>query len=200
MVAVLTGDIKNSTEHQTTEWLPLLKTALNRYGTIQTDWEIYRGDSFQLETSPSKALEAAIYTKACLKQMKNSDVRIAIGLGEKNYSADRVTESNGPAFVYSGSCFENLKKRNLAIQSHNSVFDDHINLLLELALLTMDHWTPATSKTVKTALENPGFNQKQLAKTLHKSQGNISEELNKAGFDEIKKMMRFYNQQLQQLC
>ncbi len=196
MVAVLTGDIKNSTEHKTSEWLPLLKQALDRFGNEPSEWEIYRGDSFQLQTEPEQALEAAVYIKACLKQVRQMDVRIAIGLGEKTYDAEKITESNGEAFVYSGKGFENLKKQNLAIKTSNASFDGHINLLLELALLTMDNWTPAISKTVKSAIENPEMNQRELASLLGKSQGNISEELKKAGFDEVQKMIEFYKTQL----
>lgn len=199
MVGILTGDIKNSTDHKTAKWLPLLKQALDQYGHEPLEWEIYRGDSFQLQTIPEQALEAAVYLKACIKQIRHMDVRIAIGLGEKTYEAQKITESNGPAFVYSGKCFENLKKQNLAIKTANAQFDDHINLLLELALLTMDNWTPAISKTVQKAIENPKMNQKELASILNKSQGNISEELNKAGFDEVQKMIHFYRTQLAQL-
>ncbi|MEZ4810757.1 MAG: transcriptional regulator [Allomuricauda sp.] len=199
MVAILTGDIKNSTEHNASKWLPILKKALDHYGEAPSIWEVYRGDSFQLEAKPEKALEASIYIKSCIKQLRNIDVRIAIGLGEKTYEAHKITESNGEAFVNSGKCFESLKKQNLAIKSANNSFDGHMNLLLELALLTMDHWTPAISKTVKCALENPSMNQKELAAILNKSQGNISEELNKAGFDEIQKMIQFYRTQLEKL-
>ncbi|MEC3966516.1 transcriptional regulator [Flagellimonas halotolerans] len=199
MVAILTGDIKNSTEYKTAKWLPVLKKALGHYGKEPTEWEIYRGDSFQLQTAPERALEASVYIKACIKQTRGLDVRIAIGLGEKTYDAGKITESNGGAFVHSGKCFENLKKLNLAIKTPNKVFDEHINLLLELALLTMDNWTPAISKTVKTAMENPDLNQKELASILNKSQGNISEELNKAGFDEVQKMIHFYRTQLAKL-
>ena len=199
MVAILTGDIINSTEHNASKWLPVLKEALDQYGKEPIAWEIYRGDSFQLETIPEQALEACIYIKACIKQLRNLDVRIAIGLGEKTYTSKKITESNGAAFVNSGKCFEALKKQNLGIKSQDQIFDGHINLLLELALLTMDHWTPAISKTVKTAVENPKMNQKQLASVLNKSQGNISEELNRAGFDEIQKMVQFYRTQLAQL-
>ncbi|MDC6384903.1 transcriptional regulator [Flagellimonas taeanensis] len=199
MVAVLTGDIKNSTEHKTAKWLPILKQALDRYGDEPSDWEIYRGDSFQLQTEPEKALEASLYIKACLKQVRQMDVRIAVGLGKKTYDAKKITESNGEAFVNSGKCFENLKKQNLAIKTSNASFDGHINLLLELALLTMDNWTPAISKTVKSAIENPEMNQRELASLLGKSQGNISEELKKAGFDEVRKMIDFYKTQLAQL-
>lgn len=199
MVAILTGDIKNSTEHKTAKWLPILKQALERYGKEPSGWEIYRGDSFQLQTTTEKALEASLYLKACLKQIRQMDVRIAIGLGKKTYDAKKITESNGEAFVNSGKCFETLKKQNLAIKTPNKNFDEHINLLLELALLTMDNWTPAISKTVKSAIENPEMNQRELAALLGKSQGNISEELKKAGFDEVQKMIHFYKTQLVQL-
>jgi len=196
MLAVLTGDIKNSTAHPTDQWLPLLKGALTRFGEEPMDWEIYRGDSFQLQTAPEMALEAAIYIKACLKQIRHLDVRIAIGLGKRSYKAEKLTESNGEAFVNSGQCFEGLKKINLAIKSPVPEFDLPMNLLMELALLTMDHWTPALSKTVKTSMENPQMNQNQLATLLDKSQGNISEELKKAGFEEVGKMIQFYVAQL----
>lgn len=42
-----------------------------------------QGDSFQLQTTPKQALEASVYIKACIKQTRGMDVRIAIGLGEK---------------------------------------------------------------------------------------------------------------------
>ncbi|WP_421808803.1 transcriptional regulator [Flagellimonas sp.] len=199
MIAILTGDIKNSSEHKASTWLPLLKEVLSQYGQEPKNWEIYRGDSFQLQTNAETALQAAIHIKASIKQIRQLDVRIGIGLGEKNYDAPKITESNGPAFVHSGECFEKLKKQNLGLQSSNEMFDGHINLLLELALLTMDDWTPAISKTVKYTIENPKLNQKELAALLNKSQGNISEELNKAGFDEVQKMIHFYKAQLSQL-
>ena len=199
MIAILTGDIKNSSEHKANKWLPLLKEALTKYGSEPKDWEIYRGDSFQLQTKPENALEAAIYIKASIKQIRHLDVRIAIGLGEKNYDAPKITESNGTAFVNSGERFENLKKQNLGIKTPNEKFDGHIDLLLELALLTMDDWTPAISRTVQSTMDNPEMNQKELASLLNKSQGNISEELNKAGFEEVKKMIHFYREQLAQL-
>lgn len=199
MIAILTGDIKNSSEHKASTWLPLLKEVLSQYGQEPKDWEIYRGDSFQLQTTAETALQAAIHIKASIKQIRQLDVRIGIGLGEKNYDAPKITESNGPAFVHSGECFERLKKQNLGLQTSNETFDGHINLLLELALLTMDDWTPAISKTVKYAIENPKLNQKELAALLNKSQGNISEELSKAGFDEVQKMIHFYKAQLAQL-
>ncbi|RIV70487.1 transcriptional regulator [Flagellimonas aequoris] len=199
MTAIITGDIINSKDHKTSKWLPLLKQALSRYGTEPLAWEIYRGDSFQLETSPEQALEAALYIKAHLKQIRHLDVRVAIGLGEKDYVAEKITESNGTAFVRSGECFDGLKKQTLAINSDNEAFDTTMNLILQLATLTMDNWLPATAKIVCTAMENPEANQKEIATLLDKSQSTISEALIRAGFDEVQKMIHFYRTQLAQL-
>ncbi len=199
MVAILTGDIKNSSAHKTTKWLPQLKEALGKYGQEPKAWEIYRGDSFQLETLPENALEAAVYIKTCIKQIRHMDVRIAIGLGEKTYDAPKITESNGPVFVLSGECFENLKKQTIALKSSSEDFDTPMNLMLQLASLSMDSWLPATSRVVKTALDHPKASQKELASILGKSQSTISEALIRAGFDEVQKMIQFYQSQLPQL-
>lgn len=197
--AIITGDIINSRKATPEVWLPYLKNALDNYGKEPTQWEIYRGDSFQLEILPEKALEAAIYIKANIKQKKGIDVRIAIGLGEKDYDSEKITESNGSAFINSGECFENLKKQTLALKSNSETFDVPINLMLQLASLSMDNWLPATSRIVKTAMAYPNANQKKLASVLEKSQSNISEALIRAGFDEVQKMIQFYKTHLPQL-
>ncbi|WP_435623349.1 transcriptional regulator [Flagellimonas sp.] len=197
--AIITGDIINSRKETPKAWLPYLKEALKAYGEEPRQWEIYRGDSFQLEVSPKQALEAAIFIKATIKQNKGIDVRIAIGIGEKDYDSEKITESNGSAFVHSGACFEGLKKLTLALQSDSKAFDSTLNLMLQLASLNMNHWLPATARIVKASMENPDFNQKELAALLENSQSNISEALIRAGFDEVQKMIDYYKTQIEQL-
>jgi len=200
MTAVLTGDIINSRKSKTPDWLSNLKETLSKFGKEPEQWEIYRGDSFQLEIDPKKALEAAIFIKASIKKEKNVDVRVAIGIGNKTYTSDQVTTSNGTAFINSGECFDTLKKVNLAIKTPWSEFDEQINLLLELASLTMNGWLPATATIVTSALENKDMNQKELAKMLEKSQSSISEALSRAGYDEINKLIDTYQKKLKKLC
>jgi hypothetical protein len=75
------------------------------------NWEIFRGDAFQLEVSePEEALRIAIQIKAFLKTVK-LDARMSIGFGDKTYDADKISESNGTAFVRSGESFDQLKNR-----------------------------------------------------------------------------------------
>ncbi len=200
MTSIITGDIINSKKSSAKQWLDALKTILNRYGNSPLAWEIYRGDSFQLEVRPEHALEACLLIKAAIKQFENIDVRLAIGIGEKTYQSDKITESNGSAFVNSGECFESLKKTTLAIKSPSEPFNFSINIMLELAQLTLNNWSSTSAILVKTTLENPELNQNQLARILERTQGNISQGLKRAGFDEISKLLHYYKTQIQNLC
>lgn len=192
--AIVTGDIINSRQHQSSGWLDTLKDALNRYGSEPKQWEIYRGDSFQLEVPPQKALEATLFIKACIRQFKGLDTRMAIGIGEKNFKAAKITEANGSAFVNSGECFENLNKISLAVRTPWQEIDKEINLYLLLALLTIDRWGSNASRIIKAAMEHPDFTQKELTKKLIKTQSTISESLSRAGYEEIMLMEKRYRE------
>ncbi len=199
MIAIITGDIINSREGKVENWLNPLKEVLNYYGKEPTNWEIFRGDSFQLSITPEKALLAAIHIKSVIKQTKLQDVRIAIGIGEESYGSSKITESNGSAYVRSGDCFESLKKQTLAIKSSNEQFDQLFNIMLSLSLLTANNWSSTVAKAIKTAIENSDKNQKNLAKILHKSQSSISEALTRGGFEEIMHMNSYYQSQISEL-
>ncbi len=201
MIAIITGDIINSRDIDAQQWMPELKKVLNKYGTEPRTWEIYRGDSFQIEISPNEALEAAILIKSTIKQYKPLDVRIAIGVGEKTYQSEKITESNGSAFIYSGESFEKLKKQTLTIQTIWKDFNQIMNLMFDLASLTMDNWTPNSSLIIKTALESgSNINQKELAILLNKKQSNISTSLKRGGFYEIQKLLHYYQQEIKNKC
>ena len=82
MKAVITADIINSTKSTTNSWMVELKKTLNFFGKEGKDWEIYRGDEFQIVlNNPAISFYTALIIKASLK-IKNFDAKIAIGLGE----------------------------------------------------------------------------------------------------------------------
>ncbi len=60
MTAILTADIINSRKLSSKIWINDLKAFLNTFGQSPNDWEIYRGDEFQLEIkNPEDALLVA---------------------------------------------------------------------------------------------------------------------------------------------
>lgn len=104
MIAVLTGDIVDSTHQDKARWLPALKSVLENWGSEAKDWEVYRGDEFQLRLkNPEQSLEAAFSIKARLKAVADTDIRIAIGLGgheapnehSRDNTRDNTRENNG---------------------------------------------------------------------------------------------------------
>lgn len=200
MEAVITADIINSREVAPAIWLRLLKDTLQHVGAEYSTWEVYRGDSIQLITSPLNALNLGILLKAVTKQIPNLDIRMAIGIGEITYRSEKVSSSNGPAFINSGEAFDGLTKNTLAIKSPWKDFDEVLNIMLDLATLTMDNWKPAMAEIFKKQLENPNLKQVEIAESLHKKQSNVSYSLKKAGYDEIMNCIEYYNREIVKLC
>jgi hypothetical protein len=196
MRAVLTGDIINSRSSPASEWQRILKRILRQYGKEPLQWELFRGDSFQLALSPSKALLAAIHIKAGIKQISNLDVRIAIGIGTQDIKSARITEATGSAFVRSGQCFDQLKKQTLAIASPDESWDENMNMVIIMATLVMDNWSSNVASVILKSIENPEMNQQEISVKMKKSQSTISEALKRGGFEEVKKMEAYYRKQI----
>ncbi|WP_443939088.1 SatD family protein [Pedobacter sp. MW01-1-1] len=200
MVCIITGDIIDSRKLQVA-WLDSLKAGLKQVSANSRKWEIYRGDSFQVEVAPQEALKTAIYLKACIKTHKLADVRMGIGLGNIKTQRAKLTEANGDAFVYSGHAFESLKelKVNLAIKSDYTVFDEEMNLIFKLALVTMDSWGVVAAEMVKLAIENENLVQSDLAEFSGRKQSSVSEALKRARFNELMEMDALYRKKINQI-
>ena len=195
MKAVITGDIIGSTKSSPENWLPVLKEALKTWGKEPAAWELYRGDSFQLRVSnPMQAIEAAVYIKAAIKTVSGLDVRVGIGLGEIAYTAKKITESNGTAFIHSGEVFEQLSKMNqeMAIKSPWHQFDMEMNLMLKLALIPMNQWTVSAAIAVWEVLKKPDLTQKELGAKLGITQHAVSARLSRAHMEVIQEWMAYY--------
>jgi hypothetical protein len=203
MTSVIIGDIIHSQKASPRLWLTKLKSELKLTGTNPKTWEVFRGDSFEVEIKdPSLSLFNAIKIKAAIKTIKKIDVRMAIGIGEKTYDARKITESNGPVFVYSGDIFESLvrEKQNLAVASPSKNFNSEMNLLLRFALIAMDNWTTNSAEVVYLALTHPGHSQKELGKILGIKQNAVSNRLKRAYFDEISELLLQYQNKIKEIA
>lgn len=157
MIGIITGDIVNSRKLSSKIWIDGLKRLFNTIWRTPVEWEIYRGNEFQLEVkNPEDALMIASHIKSYFKSIK-LDVRMSIGFGDMTYKAKKISESNGSAFTRSGEVFETLKKQkiNLTINSGNEAFDTEINLMVRIALTFMNNWLAQSTEFVLTAIENP---------------------------------------------
>ena len=194
MIAIITGDIINSDKHKVLAWMEPLKKKLAEVGESPIDWEIFRGDEFQLKIQPQKALRTAIHIKALIKSIKGLDVRIAIGLGTETFKGTSVSQSNGTAYQYSGRTFETLKdqKVNLAMASGNKDQDRTLNLILKLAMDFMNTWSTVSAEIVAIALENPEASQQEIAEWLHIQQSAVSQRQKRARLDLVMELLDYY--------
>ncbi|CAZ94110.1 SatD family protein [Zobellia galactanivorans] len=201
MVAIITGDIINSENHNSSEWLGILKAYLSRLGSSPIDWEVYRGDEFQLKIAKEDALRAAIHIKALIKTVKGLDVRMGIGLGSETFKGVGVSESNGPAYHRSGRTFESLKeeKLNLTIATGNGFIDETLNLMLKLALHFMDDWSPVSAEIIVLALDYPDASQREIAERLNIQQSAVSQRQKRARLDLVQELLAYYSKTLKEL-
>lgn len=200
MKIVITADVINSRRVKSDKWLDLLKRELGKFGEEYSDWEVYRGDSFQLLLEAADALRAVFHIKTVIKQISPLNVRMALGLGGVNYRSDKVLESNGSAFIHSGECFDSLKKQNLMIKSDNEELDTRLNLMFGLAGLAMDYWKPVTAEIIHQKLEHLDLTQRELTELMgKKSQSTISEGLKRGGYDEIESLIYYFEAQMKRL-
>ncbi|WP_289665815.1 hypothetical protein [Flavobacterium panacagri] len=201
MTSVITGDIIGSRQQKSEHWVEDLKKILAPFGATPSQWEVYRGDEFQIEVSnPEEALLAAILIKARLRAIK-SDARMSIGFGDKTHNAAKISESNGSAFIHSGELFETLKKQKvtLALRTGDTNFDEKLNLMLQLALTFMDSWLVQSAEFVAIAIENPTLSQEELGQKLGINQAAVSRRQKRAQFDLVMNLDRYFRTQIKQL-
>ena len=196
MIAIITGDIINSEDHPSSQWIHLLKEYFNQFGASPMNWEIYRGDEFQLKVTEKNALFSAIRIKSMLKAIKGLDVRMGIGIGLETYVGAGVTESNGPAYQRSGRNFESLKesKVNLSITTGIEEKDRTLNLILRLALDFMDDWSVVSAEIVTLVLDHPTYSQKVIAQKLGIKQSAVSQRLKRARLDLVLDVLSYYEE------
>jgi hypothetical protein len=201
MTSVITGDIIDSRLQKSKDWVEALKKILSLFGETPGQWEVYRGDQFQIEIKdPKNALLSAILVKAHLRALK-LDARMSIGFGAKTYDSVKISESNGTAFIYSGELFETLKKQKvtLAIRTGDASFDEKMNLMIQLALTFMDNWLAQSAEFVSVAIENPSLSQEELGQQLGINQAAVSRRQKRAHFDLVMNLDRYFRTQIKQL-
>ncbi len=212
MVAIIKGDIIASRKLvNQAKWLLPLKSLLATWGENPKNWLIHSGDFFQIEIkNPGEALRKAFEIKALIKKVEplkenkkisTIDVRMAIGVGEKNYAAESIAESNGSAFIYSSEKFELLKKENstMGIKSPWKSFDDEMNLYLKLAGIFMDKWTVSSAELVQIIFNNPGITQEEIGKKLGIKQNSVSGRWNRANVNEVLELEAIYRNKIRSL-
>lgn len=193
--AVLTGDIVKSREIPArAQLIDTLKQALETVQEMHhAEYDVYRGDSFQMviPAAPVAALVAVII-RSKLKShsheaSKSWDARISVGIGGITFRGEKITESNGPAFLLSGQGMDELSKKNrrLTIKAPWEQADRSLSLVTRFADDIISNWSRYSAETAFYSLV---YNETQsaLAKRLGKSQSTINDRIATAKLDLIR--------------
>nr|WP_314490924.1 SatD family protein [uncultured Chryseobacterium sp.] len=201
MIAVITGDIINSQHADTEVWITKLKNLLGKWGSAPQAWEIYRGDEFQFKCGIDDVFWRFLAIKSLIRSQENLDVRIAIGIGEENFSSEKITESNGTAYVNSGRLLDDLKNdgHTVSIKTSNDALNRDLNILLKWASKDFDTWTMATAEIIHEMIMNNDITQEDLAKKFTISQSSISQRLKRANYDLIVETNQYFRKKISEL-
>lgn len=188
-----------------------LKELLNTWGKSPQNWELVWGDFFQIEfQQPEESLRKIFEIKALIKKIEpldnrklkgTIDVRIAAGIGNKSYVGQRISESNGSAFIYAGEKFDLLKKENvtMGVKSHCPNFDNEINLYLKLAGTFIDKWSVSSAQLIEIVLKNPTITQQEIGNRLGIKQSAVSGRWSRANVDELLAVEKMYRNKINTL-
>jgi len=200
--AVLTGDIVKSREiSPRAQLIETLKEALETARqTHQAEYNIYRGDSFQMviPAAHDAALVAIIIRSKLIsrspKKSSTWDARVSIGIGDITFRGEKITESDGPAFLLSGNSMDELSKKNrrLIINAPWKQADRSLSLVTRFADDIISNWSRYSAET---AFHSLVYNESQsvLAKRLGKSQPTINKRISTAKLDLVRAYVQHVN-------
>lgn len=201
MIAVITGDIVNSQKEHAETWLNKLKNLFASWARSPENWEIYRGDEIQIKCTPEEAFWKSVSIKSLIKTHENLDVRLAIGIGEEDFASEKITESNGSAYVYSGRLLSEIKEdgRNFSIATSNSTINQDLNLLFKWTSLDWDNWSAVSAEMIHMLSQQPHISQEQAAQKLNISQSSVSQRLKRANYELLLETDRYFRKKIKQL-
>ncbi|QYC11466.1 hypothetical protein [Brevundimonas nasdae] len=193
IVAVLTGDIVNSTK-MSAEDLVSVRGVLERAATDAGGWshrpthgpDFYRGDAWQLVLEdPHLFLRTAVWLKASLiaSDLK-AQTRIAIGIGAAEaIDQDMVSRSLGEAFTQSGRTLDAMGKRRdmgFVLPAALGQFD-WLPAQVTVCDYIVSRWTRSQAEVALPLLRPDAPTQAEAAEALDRHPQSISRVYRDAG-------------------
>jgi uncharacterized membrane-anchored protein YhcB (DUF1043 family) len=212
MIAVLTADLIDSSLYEEKVLQEVLDTLKQEFEAITQEYkqeevrlQIYRGDSFQgIIKNPEDALKIALQIKTAINRIhfketlknkaysKIADFKIAIGIGEQDLEREAISESNGPAFQFSGRSLDEMKTENrkTKLKTDSEEINDEFNTSLLLLDTITDKWSTASAEVVYYLLKD--LKEREVAAAIDISQSAVNQRKKAAGWDAISVLLDRY--------
>jgi len=213
--AVITGDIVKSKNIKDFYRQTLIDALKNSFEEINAQllqekelpFEIYRGDSFQAVIKQTHfALEIGLMLRAKVRSLTKFkgkdnaywDTRLAIGIGNIDFFADRIIESDGEAFRFSGNVLDKMKKaERLKIHTPWEEINNELTVECAFADAIINRWSVNQSEVIYRYLLKRET-QKKLAERFNISQPALRKRLVVSGsIDSINVFINRYRNLIQ---
>lgn len=202
-IAVISGDIVNSTKLTSDQFDQLLKRIKDIQGWItkgnsSNAHSIERGDEFQTVVHDiENALRYTIIYRVGIKALgKEFDCRISFAIASNADLRVLVSESMGEAFVLSGRGLKALKSERLLFSSDRFELTKHFDLLFKYLDRQLTELTSRQCEVMLPMLRtNEGLPISELAEKLDVATATASKSLKASGWQLISELnWRFINQ------
>lgn len=213
MIAVITADLIQSSAYEEELLAKVIEALKAEFKDIEKDsqlvdnnFRIYRGDSFQgVISRPGSSLQVALQLKAAVNRIhlketdagratsKESDLRLAIGIGQSGYEGEEVTESNGEAFQLSGKTLDEMKNdlRKTRLKTPNEEINAEFEASLFLLDMLIDKWSIASAEVVYFLLKEK--KEAEIAEILGISQSAVNQRKKAAGWEAISVLLKRFS-------
>jgi DNA-binding NarL/FixJ family response regulator len=184
-IAVISGDIVNSTKLSSAQFEQLLKRIKDiqqwiSEGNSSNAHSIDRGDEFQSVVHDiESALRYTIIYRVGIKALgKQFDSRISVAIASNAELRESVSESMGEAFVLSGRGLKALKSYRLCFSSEPVELAEYFDLLFKYLDRQLTDLTSRQCEVMLPMLQsNDGLSISELAKKLGIATATASKSL-----------------------
>lgn len=203
VIAVIRGDIVNSTKLSTDQFEQLLKRIKDiqnwiTEGNRLNAHSIERGDEFQTVVHDiENALRYTIIYRTGIKALgKEFDSRISFAIAANADLRELVSESMGAAFVLSGRGLKELKNDRFLFSSDRHELTEHFNLLFKYLDRQLTELTSRQCEVMLPMLKtNEDLSISALAEKLDIAIATASKSLKASGWPLISELnLRFIHQ------
>lgn len=195
-IAVISGDIVNSTKLTSDQFEQLLKRVKNiqtsiTKGNSSNAHSIERGDEFQSVVHDiESALRYTIIYRIGIKALgKEFDSRISFAIAPNADLRESVSESMGKAFVLSGRGLKAFKNDRLVFNSDRLALTEHFDLLFKYLDKQLTELTSRQCEVMLPMLQtNEGLSINELAEKLGIATATASKSLKASGWPLISEL------------
>lgn len=205
MIAVITGDIVDSTKMSSTDYqsaIGLFEQMIAYFSQqFSATGEIYRGDSLQIcFAQPQYSMKCAVLLKMFLLQSqltaKPITVTLAVGLGEAKVVGVTPGVSQGTAFTNSGRGLDQAVRGELTIHMDSTLLQEKLSLATKFLNHLLSSLTQIQAKVLYHYLRMDYPTHQTLADHLQTSQQNVTKHLSRIGASLVEEYLRFFEQQI----